>query len=96
MDDKKFSKTKICLQCVFVFLQIMPCVFCVKNWLLDMNAYGFRLYKKVNPDNRTVVGIYFFCEQNYLCALQRYFNLVQFATELFVGFGKVGDSFASM
>lgn len=96
MDDKKFSKTKICLQCVFVFLQIMPCVVFVKIELLDMNVYGFRLYKKVNPDNRTVVGIYFFCEQNYLCALQRYFNLVQFATELFVGFGKVGDSFASM
>ncbi len=96
MNDKKFSKTKICLQCVSVFLQMMSCVVFVKNKLLDMNVYGFRLYKKVNPDNRTVVGIYFFCEQNYLCALQRYFNLVQFATELFVGFGKVGDSFASM
>lgn len=46
MDDKKFSKTKICLQCVFVFLQIMPCVVFVKNELLDMNVYGFRLYKK--------------------------------------------------
>lgn len=46
MDDKKFSKTKICLQCVFVFLQIMPCVVFVKNEQVAMSVNGFRLYKK--------------------------------------------------
>ncbi|MBR7134037.1 MAG: hypothetical protein IKC85_00545, partial [Bacteroidaceae bacterium] len=32
----------------------------VKNEQVAMSVNGFRLYKKVNPDNRTVVGIYFF------------------------------------
>lgn len=46
MNDKKFSKTKICLQCVSVFLQMMPCVFFVKKEQVALSVYGFRLYKK--------------------------------------------------
>lgn len=81
--------------CVCFFANDALCGFCEKGAGCNERKWVQAIQKSKSRQQNGCRDL-LFCEQNYLCALQRYFNLVQFATELFVGFGKVGDSFASM
>ena len=81
--------------CVCFFANNALCVLCEKRAARYERIWVQAIQKSKSRQQNGCRDL-LFCEQNYLCALQRYFNLVQFATELFVGFSKVGDSFASM